>query len=317
MTRKVLIDCDPGIDDAVALCMALFDPRLEVVAVTATAGNVSAEQSSRNVQAIVEQLDPARFPRLGSASAPDHCAGTNTLLMNGEDGLGNAGFIVSRLQHRHPSEKVICDAVRAEPNRVMIICLGPLTNVARAFQRDPELPTLVNRVVMTGGAINGIGNVTAAAEYNMHFDSHSARQVFQSPVTKVLIPLDVTRSIKFSLDLIERIPSDATRVGIFLRKVLPFIYRAYHQHAGQESIHLHDVIALVSILEPELFQFAEMAGDVETRGDLTMGATVFDRRPNSRGRANMDVATQLDAEKVVDCIVNSLALAGSATALQG
>ncbi len=315
MTRKVIIDCDPGIDDAVALSMALFDPRLEVVAVTATAGNVSAEQGSRNVQAIIEQLDPLRFPRLGSASVPEHCAGTNTQHINGEDGLGNAGFVVSRLHHQHPSEKVICDAIRAEPHRVTIICLGPLTNVARAFQRDPDLPTMVDRIVMTGGSVNGIGNVTAAAEYNMHYDSLSARLVFQSPVTKVLIPLDVTRLIKFTLDLIDRLPAESTRVGAILRRILPFIYRAYHQRMGQESIYLHDVVALVSVLEPDLFQYAEMAGDVETRGDLTMGTTVFDRRPNPRWRPNMDVASQLDAEKVVNCIVNSLALAGAATAI--
>ena len=127
MTRKVILDCDPGIDDAVALAMALFDPRLEVVAVTATAGNVSADQASRNVQAIIEQLDPFRFPRVGCATAPEDCAGTNALHMHGEDGLGNTGFAVSRLHHRHPSEKVICDAVRAEPNRVTLVCLGPLT----------------------------------------------------------------------------------------------------------------------------------------------------------------------------------------------
>ncbi len=317
MTRKVIIDCDPGIDDAVALSMALFDPRLDVVAVTAAAGNVSAEQASRNVQAIIEQLDPLRYPRVGTASVPEHCAGTNTLHMHGEDGLGNAGFVVSRLHHRHPSEKVICDAIRAEPHRVTIICLGPLTNVARAFQRDPDLPTLVDRIVMTGGAVNGVGDVTAAAEYNMHFDASSARLVFQSPVTKVLVPLDVTRLIKFTLDFVDRVPAESTRVGVFLRRILPFIYRAYHQRMGQESVYLHDVIALTSILDPDLYQFAEMAGDVETRGDLTMGTTVFDRRHNPRWRPNMDVAIQLDVEKVVDCIVNSLALAGAATAISG
>ena len=105
MTRKVIIDCDPGIDDAVALSMALFDPRLDVVAVTATAGNVSAEQASRNVQAIIERLDPFRFPRLGSASPPKVVRAPQSLHMHGEDGLGNAGFVVSRLHHRHPSRR--------------------------------------------------------------------------------------------------------------------------------------------------------------------------------------------------------------------
>ena len=250
MTRKVILDCDPGIDDAVALAVALFDPRLDVVAVTATAGNVSADQASRNVQAIIEQLDPARFPRVGSATAPENCAGTNTLHMHGEDGLGNSGFVISRLHHRHPSEKVICDAVRAAPNRVTIVCMGPLTNVARAFQRDPDLPSLVDRIVMTGGAITGIGDVTAAAQFNMHFDAHSAQTVFRSPVTKTLVPLDVTRQLKFTLDLLDMLPDESTRVGGFLRQIFPFLYRAYHQRLGQESVFLHDVVSLACVLAP-------------------------------------------------------------------
>lgn len=313
MTRKVILDCDPGIDDGVALAMALFDPRLEVVAVTATAGNVPADQASRNVQAIIEQLDPLRFPRVGAATAPEDCAGANALHMHGEDGLGNTGFAISRLHHLHPSEKVICDAVRADPNRVTLVCLGPLTNVARAFQRDPDLPSMIDRIVMAGGAIKGVGNVTAAAEFNMHFDSTSARVVFQSPITKTLVPLDVTRKLKFTLDFMDQIPAESTRVGAFLRSIFPFLYRAFHQRLGQESVFLHDVVALASVLDPELFEFVEMAGDVETRGDLTLGATVFDRRPNPRWRPNMDVAVNMDSDKVFELVLKSLALAGSAT----
>ncbi|MFW6171642.1 MAG: nucleoside hydrolase [Planctomycetota bacterium] len=313
MPRQVIFDCDPGIDDAVALSMGLFDPRLDVVAVTATAGNVPADQASRNVQAIVEQLDPVRFPRLGSATPPEQCSGLSATYLHGEDGLGNAGIAVSRLHHQHPSEKVISDAVRAAPHRVTIVCLGPLTNIARAFQRDPELPSLVDRIVMTGGAINGIGNVTAAAEFNMFFDANSARAVFQCPMTKTLIPLDVTRTLKFTLDFLDQIPRESTRVGAFLTRILPFYYRVYHQQLGQESVFLHDVIALAAVLEPELFEFKEMAGDVETRGDLTLGTTVFDRRPNLRWRPNMDVAVGMDRKRVLGLIVKSLALGGSAT----
>lgn len=313
MPRQVILDCDPGIDDAVALSMALFDPRLEVVAVTATAGNVPADQASRNVQAIVEQLDPPRFPRLGSATAAEQGSGFSAAHLHGEDGLANTGIAVSRLHHQHPSEKVISDAVRAAPHRVTLLCLGPLTNVARAFQRDPELPSLIDRIVMTGGAINGIGNVTAAAEFNMYCDANSARTVFQCPMTKTLVPLDVTRTLKFTLDFLDQIPRESTRVGAFLARILPFYYRVYHQQLGQESVFLHDVITLLAVLEPEHFEFQEMAGDVETRGELTLGATVFDRRTNRRWRPNMDVAVRMDSQNVFDAILRSLTLAGAAT----
>jgi purine nucleosidase len=316
LIKKVIIDCDPGIDDAVAISMALFDPRLDVVAVTATAGNVPAEQASRNVQAIIERLDPPRFPRLGAATYAEGCAGTDNRHMHGDDGLSNAGFVVSRLHHQHPSEKVICDVVRANPNRVTLLCLGPLTNVARAFQRDPELPGLLDRLIMVGGCVDGIGNVTAAAEYNMFFDSNSARTVFRSPVTKTLVPLDVTRAVPLTLDFLDGMPPDTTRVGSFLRRILPFIYRAYHQRMGQERIQLHDAVATAAVLDPSLFEYVEMSGDVETRGELTLGTTVFDRRHNPQWRPNMDVALRTDPEKVIACIMNSLALAGSATSLE-
>jgi inosine-uridine nucleoside N-ribohydrolase len=230
--------------------------------------------------------------------------------MQGDDGLGNAGFVVSQLQHLRPSEKVICDAVRAAPEQVTIICLGPLTNLARAFRRDPGLPELVDRIIMVGGSVNGVGNVTPAAEFNMYYDPVSARAVFRSPTTKTLVPLDVTRQVVLTFDIVEQLPSDSTRAGSLLRRVVPFAFRAFHQTLGQESICLHDSVALTAAVHPELFETADMAGDVETRGELTTGATVFDRRPNYAMRANMEVATKVDAAAVTDCIMRGLARAG-------
>ena len=160
MPRKVIIDCDPGIDDALALTLALFDPRLEVVAVNAVAGNVPAERATLNVQAIVEQLDPPRYPRLGAATAADDVPYTDGRLLHGPDGLGGAGLAVSKLARQHLAEKLISDEVRAAPGDVTIICLGPLTNVARALVREPELADLISRIVIRGGAVNGIGDVT-------------------------------------------------------------------------------------------------------------------------------------------------------------
>jgi inosine-uridine nucleoside N-ribohydrolase len=208
MPRKVIIDCDPGIDDAVALAMALFDPRLEVVAITAVAGNVPAECANVNVQAIVEQLDPPRYPRIGSATAAESGPAVDQRHICGEDGLGNAGFAVSQLARQHPSEKLICDEVHAAPNEITLICLGPLTNVARALQRDPEFATNIGRIVVAGGSANCIGNVTPCSEFNIYYDSISARAVFRSLTTKTLIPLDVSTQVSWSFDLMEMLPGE-------------------------------------------------------------------------------------------------------------
>ena len=313
MPRKVIIDCDPGIDDAVALARARFDPRREVVAVTAVAGNAPAERTTLNVQALIEQLDPPRFPRVGTATAPENAPSLNARHIHGDDGLGNAGLQVSQLARQHPSEKLICDEVRAAPGEVTLLCLGPLTNIARALARDPSIATQMGRLVIMGGAVNCIGNITPSAEFNIFCDPHSAREVFRSPTSKTLIPLDVTSQVTFSLGLLEQLPSELTRAGKLLRKIVPFLFRAYRRELGLESIHIHDAVALVAALNPELFGTHDLHGDVETSGELTTGVTVFDRRESSRPRGNMEVALEVDAAGTADCVVRGLAEAGKQT----
>ena len=306
MPKKVILDVDPGIDDAMAMCMALFDPKLEVVAVTAVGGNCPPEQATRNVQAIIEQLDPPRWPRIGAASSPDNNLPVDGRSLHGLDGLGGVDLEVAELRSRHPSEKVISDAVRSAPNAVTIIALGPLTNIARVFRRDPELSSLVGQIVMTGGTVSGPGNITPAAEFNIYCDPASAQAVFRSPSTKTLVPLDLTNQIVLSYDLFNQLPDESTKVGKFLREILPPAFRAYRQQFGLEGIHVHDSVALMAAIHPELFSTEEMAADVETMGELTSGATVFDRRRVPAWRHNMEVVVDMNKEKVVQQIIRSL-----------
>lgn len=314
ITRKLLLDVDPGIDDALALCMAMFDPQVEVVAVTAVGGNVPPDQATRNVQAIIEQLDPPRWPRIGEASMPELGLPDRNVRLHGSDGLGGAHFEISELQHRHPSEKVICDEVRAAPGQVTIVALGPLTNVARAFARDPTLGEIVGQIVMMGGTLHGAGNVTPAAEFNVYCDPESARAVFRSAAaTKTLVPIDVTSQVTFGYDLLEKLPQETCRVGRFVRKVLPHLFRSYRQELGIESICLNDAVALVAALHPELFDVELAAADVELAGELTRGATVFDRRRIRQWRTNLAVATKVDVASAEDCILRGIAAAGTAS----
>lgn len=313
MTKKVILDVDPGIDDAIALTLALFDPTVEVVAVTAVGGNVLPDQATRNVQAIIERLDPPRWPRIGRASLPDDGLPANGAHVNGADGLGNANFQVSELQHRHPSEKVICDEVRAAPEQVTIIALGPLTNVARALTRDPGLAELVNSLVIMGGASCVPGNVTPAAEFNIYCDPLAARQVFRATATKTLVPLDVTDRVMFTYDRLNQLPDEESRAGKLVRQLLPFVYRAYRQELGLEHIHLHDAVALAAALHPEWFEIEMVAGDVEVSGELTLGATVFDRRRRPEWRANMHLAVDVNVAAVTDYIMQGLSAAGAAS----
>jgi purine nucleosidase len=303
MAKKIILDVDPGIDDAMAMCMALFCPDVEVVAVTAVGGNVPPAVATRNAQAIVAHLDPPRRPRIGAASDPDMALPVDGRYLYGSDGLGGVEFHVAELAHQHPSEKVICDEIRAAPEAVTLVALGPLTNIARAFQRDPEIQQLVGSLVIMGGSVSGPGNITPAAEFNIFCDPPSAQTVFRSPTTKTLIPLDVTNRVVLTYDLFNQLPDESTRIGAFLRQILPPIFRGYRQEFGLEGIHVHDSVSLMAALHPELFTFQGMVGDVETLGELTTGATVFDRRRVPAARHNMDVAVDMDVAGVIRQII--------------
>jgi purine nucleosidase len=184
-----------------------------------------------------------------------------------------------------------------------------LTNVARAFQREPNLAATVGRIIILGGSLNGVGTVTPVAEFNMYYDPESARQVFRSATTKTLIPLDVTRQVCFGVDLLNELPDEHTRAGAFLRKLVTHSFRTHRLIFGQETICLHAAVAVMAAMHPELFETRELAGDVETLGELTTGATIFDRRPEHRATttANMEVALDVDANAVRDAIVRGLA----------
>ncbi len=310
MTRKVIIDCDPGIDDAVAITMAVFDRRLDVLAITAAAGTVPAEQSTANLRGIIGLLDPPRYPRIGAASACENAPVSDDSELHGPDGLAGCNFKDNDRQQRHPSDKVISELLRMYPGQITILCFGPLTNVARAFNKDPSLIELVDKIVISGGSYTHPGNVTPAAETNMHFDPVSAREVFRSATTKSMVPLDVTEQVTFGVDLLDSLPSRLTKVGDLMYRLLPFRFLATHERQGRETVTLHDPVALLSLLEPDLFTWREMACDVEVSGELTRGMTVFDRRRRRRWEFNMEVAIDVDANEARERIVHAIRWAG-------
>ena len=310
--RKLIIDCDPGIDDAVALTLALFDPRLDVLAVTATAGNVSAEQATANLQAVVTFLDPPRLPRIGAASAEAILPARPTSV-HGPDGLGGLELPRVPLHGGHPSEKVIWETIKANPREVTILALGPLTNLSRVLQRDPGIAELVGAVIACGGTVHASGNATATADFNFFCDPAAARHVVREPVTKTLVPLETTGQVLYEFDLLDRLPRDFTRAGKMLRPMLAHAFRAQRQLLGSEGIRLHDVTALVAVTNPELFERESVVADVETAGELTAGMLVVDRRRNRRWRPNADLLTGCDAAAVEDCVIRGLTAAGDAT----
>ncbi len=310
MARKVIIDCDPGIDDAVALIIALFDPRLDVVAVTTSAGTVLADQSAQNVQSLIEKLDPPRFPRVGLGTDPEDAPVLDESELHGADGLGNLGLARIDRQHLMPSDKLIVDRIKSDPGRVTILSLGPLTGIARAMQRDPSIISQIDRIVVVGGAVPGEGDITPAAEFNMYFDPVSANRVLRSATTKTLLPLEIAQQVRFDLDLISILPLKYTRAGGLLQPMLSHMFRSYRQLRGMETIVLKGVIGVAYLLEPELFQCDQHSVAVEEQGTLTRGATIVDRRPQAAVSRDLEIISGVDAPSVRDLVIRTLRYAG-------
>jgi inosine-uridine nucleoside N-ribohydrolase len=300
MMRKVILVTDPGIDGAFAAALALLDPNLDVLALAASAGNVGAEQATQNVQTLVEQIDPPRWPRLGAAPPVEYSLDGTRL--HGPGGLGGVSFPCAQLHHQHSSDKLLCDLVHQNAGDVNLLCLGPLTVLARAFDRDPELPKLVQRLVCVGGAWHEPGNASAVAEFHFFCDPASARQVLHCGVPLTLVPLDITRKVVFSpTDLLE-LPAPESRSCRFLRKIVPYGIRMTSNLYGIEGFHLKDVLGVVAVALPGVLTVKPMPVDVETRGELTRGMSVVDARPEHKTTANVDLAVAIEVAPVREYI---------------
>ena len=309
MARKMIIDLDPGIGDAVAALLAMLDPQIDLLALTATAGRVSGKTATRNLQAIVAHVDPPKWPRIGSAEGaqpPPIPAGLQVGALDGPTGLGDLEIVAPELHHRHESSKVMIDIARSNPGQVTLVTLGPLTNVAGACERAPDFLGMLAGLICLGGSLSAGGDITAAAETNIYLDAEAARSVLASVEPKTLIPLDTTNAVVVTYEQIDQISVGTSRAVTLLRQLLPYYFRAHHQFLGMEGIRLGEVVALTAVMRPELFRWQPLPVDVEVSGKLTRGMTVFDRRGQPSEKSNAAVALEVDAQGVVDYMTQLL-----------
>jgi len=308
--QKLIIDADPGIGDAIAIALAAADPQIDLLAVTAVNGCLSAKRAGRNIQTLLEWLDLPKNPRLGRPETEDtddvagRLAGETALAMrrlHGEYGLGSWQTGDADLHHPRDSAKMLCEVSLEHPHEVTLLTLGPLTNVALAQRRDHEFLSRLKGLVILGGTYAVPGDVSPVAEMNMAMDPVSARSVLRSPATKTLVPLDVSRNFHLTFDQYQRLVqgTDSRTARLFTR-LLPEYLRAHHEWLGMESALLPEVTALYAVTHPEKFQRRTCSIDVETDGFLTKGMTVIDRRARPEGRNNIDVLTNVDPQAVAD-----------------
>jgi inosine-uridine nucleoside N-ribohydrolase len=304
MARKVILVTDPGIDGAFAAALALHDPDLEVLGLAATAGNVPAEQATRNEQLLIEQLDPPRWPRVGAALSVAY--DTDAQRLHGPGGLGGVEFPCAQLHHAHPADKLISDLVRQHPKEVAVLVLGPATVFARALDRDPELATLVERLVMVGGTWHEPGDASAVAEFHFFCDPPAARQVLRSGIPLTLLPLDVTHKALFSPSDLLQLPGRDTRSGRFLSQIVPHGIAPTASLYGVEGVYLQDILALVALTHRGAVSTRAVSADVETRGELTRGMSVIDVRWSAPAKPNVELAVGVDMQAVRQYVQRTL-----------
>jgi inosine-uridine nucleoside N-ribohydrolase len=304
MTRKVILISDPGIDGAFAVALALHDPDLDCIALAATAGNVPPEQATRNIQTLIEQFDPPRWPRLGAALPVEY--DVDATRMHGPHGLGTAEFPCAQLHHPHQADKLISDMVRQFPKEVSILILGPATVFARALDRDVELPGLVERIIMVGGAWHEAGDASPVAEFHFYCDPSAARQVLRCGAPLTLLPLDVTHKVLLSPGELMQLPGRESRTGSFLARIVPHAIAPTANQFGLEGVYLQDMLALVALTHRGAITTRQVHADVETRGELTRGMSVFDVRWSPTGKPNIELGTGVDMQAVRQYIHRTL-----------
>jgi purine nucleosidase len=326
--RAIIIDTDPGVDDAFALLLAMRSSELKVMAVTAVAGNVPLNVTLPNALRLVEIADRPDIPVAAGASSPLIRKLVTASYAHGNNGLAGVEFSPARLQPiKEPASDLICKLVRENANHICIIGIGPLTNIALALRQDPEIASMVSSIVLMGGSLSG-GNVTPAAEFNFYVDPEAASIVFGSGIPVRMVGLDVTRKVQLTERHVEELQAGKGRVSEAAGRIAEAVMK---MHGGADSVrgpNLHDPLAVSSLIRPDILTFEDYQIEIETTGNLTAGASlgwkhapvhssapmqttgVLGRVGDLPFRANAKVATGVDSEKFFELLISRLTTAG-------
>ncbi|HLK34301.1 MAG TPA: nucleoside hydrolase [Terriglobales bacterium] len=271
---RVIIDTDPGVDDALALLLAMRSPELKIEGITPVAGNVPLELTLPNALRMVEIAGRSDIPVAAGAKEPLVRRLVTAAYAHGENGLGGAVFPEPRTKPvPERAEEFIRRTVRRYPGEVTLITIGPLTNVALALRADPELAGMVRGIFMMGGSLSG-GNITPAAEFNVYVDPEAARIVFQSGIPITMVGLDVTRKTALTEEHVRVLESAQNPVSQAAAKIGRGILQLNSKQGFVAGPHMHDPLAVASFINPALLKLQDYYVDVETAGELTAGATL-------------------------------------------
>ena len=309
MPTPVLIDCDPGHDDAIALLLALASPELDLLGVTTVAGNQTLEKTTANALRVLEFVGRRDVPVAAGAERPLLRDPFVATYVHGESGLEGPDLPPAQGEpmEQHAVD-FLAERIASSPQSVTLIPVGPLTNVALLLARHPDAAARLARVVLMGGAI-AEGNVTPAAEFNVWADPEAARRVFESGLDVTMVGLDVTHKALVRREHGERLRASG-RVGTMVAELLDF-YGVFHRETyGFDGSPIHDAVAVAHVAAPGLVETAERHVAIETQSDLCRGRTVVDLWRRTDNEPNAHVAIDVDPERFVSLLLERIASFG-------
>ncbi len=309
MARRIIIDTDPGQDDAVAILLALASPELEVMAITTVAGNVPQPLVTDNALKIAELAGRSEVPIHRGCERPMLRPLYTAEYVHGPSGIDGADLpAASRPASPGHAVDVIVETCLAAVDDPITLCpIGPLTNVATALVKEPAIVAGIAEIVLMGGGFFEGGNTTPAAEFNIYVDPHAAAIVLDSGVPITMMPLDVTHKALVMPEHIDRFRDLGSSVGDAVAGMLAYYERHDVEKYGTGGAPLHDPCVIAYLIDPELFSGRRCHVAVETASELTMGMTVVDWWGVTDGQPNALVMNEVAADRFLDLVVERLA----------
>ena len=318
--KRVLIDTDAGVDDAMAVALAVASPELKIEAITVVSGNVDVDKSVRNMLLVLETLDVKTPPPVARGEAVPLSRPLLTAAnVHGADGVGGITQMILPDGSRkypdpslsidpRPATQVIIDLARYYGAELTLVTIGPLTNIARAIERDREAMRMLGEIVIMGGAFRERGNTSRAAEFNIYVDPEAAQKTLDLGVPITIIPLDVTKQVRLMRSVVEKRLADKPSKALeFVRDVSSFYMDFHHRRDGFDGCFMHDPLTVGVAIDPTFVRTVAAKVSIETTDDLTRGVTRAELHPDRiQSTANAKVAVEVDADRFLSFFFDRL-----------
>lgn len=313
---RIILDTDPGIDDALALFLALASPDAQLEAITTVSGNVHVDLTTRNALALLELAGRSDIPVARGCDRPLVRQPVIADYVHGENGLGDVILPEPRLRptQQHAVDLII-EKILAAPGEITLIPIGPLTNIALAARREPRILQMVREVVIMGGALRVPGNVTPAAEFNFYADPHAAHIVLHAGWPIRLVSLDATNPARLGRDQLDSLAASRHPIPLLIKRMVEHFLNTFGEPRGITAFSMHDPLCLAAAIQPDMITWQPAYVDIELAGTLTLGASVayfetiedIDPSLEHLHRSNVLASVGVDVERFLEFYMQRIA----------